>query len=301
MTQPLVKFIYMFHMPLFFFISGYFPRSMEQDSWNVFIKKKVYRLLMPAIIWAATGFFLLILITTPSWPLIKFIKEFQYSLYSSYWFINVLLLCLVYGKFLNSFATKQGLSKFFILLCGVITLFFIPEVGFFARNIKLMKCFFPFFVMGWVCKEERLFNYFDKKLAATAAICFVLIMGGIYIHKGREWFAYQMQFNFGTGDAIIAFEMFLFFGVIGILFSFCLIKLITNNIKLPFLSRIGKQTLGIYLSQGIIFNVIFKETTIDIGNSLLYCLTAVMITASCSMAVGLLEKNRYLSKYLLGK
>lgn len=303
MIQPVVKFIYMFHMPLFFFISGYFPRSMEYDSWEVFIKRKALRLLVPALIWAAAGFFLRMLLMTPSWSGIMIIKKFQFSLYSSYWFINVLLMCLVYGKFLNSLAAKQGLSKYFTLLCGAIVLFFIPEVNLFARNIKLMKFFFPFFALGWACSELHVFEYFDskKKLATIAAVCCVLIMGGIYIHKGSEWFAYQMQFNINKGDSIIALEMFYFLGVIGIVFSYCLIKLITNNIKLPFLSRIGKQTLGIYLIQGIIFNVIFRETIINIGNSLLYFLTAVMITASCSMAVGLMEKNKFLSKYLLGK
>lgn len=184
LSQPIGKLIYMFHMPLFFFISGYFPRSMEHDSWIFFIKKKLLRLVVPTIIWAAIGFILIILITLPSWSFLIFIKKLLGSLVFSYWFINVLLMCLFYGKFLNSFSSKLRLPKYYVLLGGTIFLFFIPEVSILSSNIKSMKCFFPFFALGWMTKEKHLFEYFysSKKLIAALVICCISMgIGGGFI------------------------------------------------------------------------------------------------------------------------
>lgn len=47
------KFIYMFHMPLFFFLSGYFLNWKYLDDKVVFIKKKIKGLWLPYVKWAA--------------------------------------------------------------------------------------------------------------------------------------------------------------------------------------------------------------------------------------------------------
>ena len=52
--QALKKFIYVFHMPLFFFMAGYlFIYANENTSikYKEFIKKKFYRLLIPYFVW----------------------------------------------------------------------------------------------------------------------------------------------------------------------------------------------------------------------------------------------------------
>lgn len=41
--------IYQFHIPLFFFLSGVFFRG--EESWKVFIKKKIKRLYAPFVVW----------------------------------------------------------------------------------------------------------------------------------------------------------------------------------------------------------------------------------------------------------
>lgn len=52
--QALKKFIYVFHMPLFFFMAGYLFIYTNENSnikYNEFIKKKFYRLLIPYFVW----------------------------------------------------------------------------------------------------------------------------------------------------------------------------------------------------------------------------------------------------------
>ena len=42
---------YSFHVPLFMFISGYFYRESEEEHPLLYIKKKIYRLIVPYLIW----------------------------------------------------------------------------------------------------------------------------------------------------------------------------------------------------------------------------------------------------------
>lgn len=50
-TSPLHDFIYLFHMPLFFMISGFFFKSKYITNKRHFIKKRLYRLYMPFLVW----------------------------------------------------------------------------------------------------------------------------------------------------------------------------------------------------------------------------------------------------------
>lgn len=51
-TNPVFQFIYSFHMPLFFVISGFFFTSALQLGWKDFLKKKGVTLLLPCFVWA---------------------------------------------------------------------------------------------------------------------------------------------------------------------------------------------------------------------------------------------------------
>lgn len=53
-NEPLLIFIYGFHMPLFFLISGYFGRVKEGETFGSFVNKNAWQLLVPYV-----GFYLL--------------------------------------------------------------------------------------------------------------------------------------------------------------------------------------------------------------------------------------------------
>lgn len=53
-NEPWLIFIYGFHMPLFFLISGYFGRVKEGETFGVFVNKNAWQLLVPYV-----GFYLL--------------------------------------------------------------------------------------------------------------------------------------------------------------------------------------------------------------------------------------------------
>ena len=54
--NDIFNFIYLFHMPLFVFISGYFAHSIGNKDFKEFISSKTYRLLLPWIVWTSVFF-----------------------------------------------------------------------------------------------------------------------------------------------------------------------------------------------------------------------------------------------------
>ena len=56
--NPMFEFIYSFHMPLFFMVSGFFFRSSLKLNFKDFLHKKGVQLLLPCVVWA-TIFYLM--------------------------------------------------------------------------------------------------------------------------------------------------------------------------------------------------------------------------------------------------
>lgn len=50
-NDALFQFIYSFHMPLFFMISGFFFASSIKLGWREFLRKKALTLLLPCLVW----------------------------------------------------------------------------------------------------------------------------------------------------------------------------------------------------------------------------------------------------------
>lgn len=56
LPEPIIKYIYAFHMPLFFFISGYLLNMSKYDSFKKFFKSKFKSLLIPYFIFSTTNY-----------------------------------------------------------------------------------------------------------------------------------------------------------------------------------------------------------------------------------------------------
>lgn len=57
--NPIYIWIYSFHMPLFIFISGYFALETVNNSFNVCLKSRIKRLLIPALLWTVLIFLII--------------------------------------------------------------------------------------------------------------------------------------------------------------------------------------------------------------------------------------------------
>ena len=128
------NFIYSFHMPLFFIISGILlanSKSVETKPFGLFIKEKAFKLLTPYIV-------LSVLFILPkgfieygnleflnAQYLIKTIFSPRNNIWGHFWFLPVLFVCYVIFGIFKKYILKSVKPNFALILFSVLTFFII--------------------------------------------------------------------------------------------------------------------------------------------------------------------------------
>ncbi|CAG5068577.1 hypothetical protein DYBT9623_01308 [Dyadobacter sp. CECT 9623] len=154
-----VRLIYMFHMPLFFFLSGYLS-SLRINYWQFFIEKSA-QFLIPYFIYLLTIFFIVRFTGTSNQGMSRLVLGGGYltGYLGVFWFVPCLFLT---QQFCNLILTKFNTSG--IVLIGII-------------------CLLISYVNDWYF-DEMIFPYgVNVVLAAVPVYCF----GNLYRKFGTEW------------------------------------------------------------------------------------------------------------------
>lgn len=138
------KWIYMFHMPLFIFISGYFSRKKRKD-----LLTNIWKILEPLIIFHTIGIVAELLVK----------GSVSISRVLTPWYVLWYLLCLIYWRLLlqiipNSLLNKTRLIVISTFCIGIVA-GFLPFEKIFSlqRALSLM----PFFFLGYCMRKKSLF------------------------------------------------------------------------------------------------------------------------------------------------
>ena len=176
--------IYSFHMPLFFFVSGYLVDLKQKDwNWNTcvtVVKKRAQSLLLPGF-----SFLLLLYVRTGT-------VYFE-------WFLKVLFemyLIYVITRMLSHYLFKRGTLEI-VLHVVMIALLFIakPFVSGMALNEILSYtsfCYsYPYFVLGYVCCRFGLNKFIVSKdyvySVALVAWCVLFLWKGGLSFFGKQY------------------------------------------------------------------------------------------------------------------
>lgn len=233
--------IYMFHMPLFMIISGYFfYPSIEKYSLKDYIKRKTIRLLIPSLFW---GIFNMLIINGN-----KLLNNSPINLEYSFniiitgmWFLVVLYVLSVIGGIIY----KKS-SQYEFLIWGIIYIIILLIPPFWIMNE--IKFLLPFFLIGYMMKiykvEEYIFSKYKYHIFLTCLLIFVVCLN-----------IFTFDFTvYKTPTDILSIEYFYKYivrflsGISGSFICFYICKLIekTSSIK-GYLLRIGITTLPIYV------------------------------------------------------
>ena len=130
----LIVFIYTFHMPLFFFISGYLfmnSNSLENIGYEKWIKNKAIRLLTPYIVLSVVALIPKYYLEHHSFVTIDYLIEAvlkpRVGVWGHFWFIPVLLLCYILFGAWHQLVTEK--NKSMMLLAVTVfsfVLYFLP-------------------------------------------------------------------------------------------------------------------------------------------------------------------------------
>lgn len=225
-----VKFIYSFHMSLFFIISGLLSKKVNN--------KNLFKLLLL--------FFMMDL----SFIIFDFVKYGNFDLFSIKYSSWYLLYLFSYRMLVNSKLFKKFINKYekilLILSFGIMIL-----SGFIDSCVGRLFYFFYFFLFGYVLNLDKIKLAFYKGIRGIV-ICLLFSFLIVSI--------IPFNLNFFMGLSYVNNIEWLFrllFGIINTcLFVFCYSLISDKNIK--FLSRIGECSLSIYFFHRI-FTLILTD------------------------------------------
>jgi fucose 4-O-acetylase-like acetyltransferase len=231
------KFVYSFHMPLFFILSGYFFMSSlyKKD----FLLDKIKGLVYPFIIWSILQTSAEILLsylspyTNTQTPLTELITCLIIPR-DQFWFLYALFFITVINYFLFRLNVAAGIYFSIVLWIGYILLRqFVPDT--FNNTFQ----FLIFFDIGILFSQSRKFTV----VIGSAKF----LLAGAIIFAATEYFYFSGVFPFNS----IILSKFLV-GVAGSLLVIQLSRLAVAANFLPILSYIGKRSLPVYLAHMLV-------------------------------------------------
>lgn len=201
-------FLYTFHMPLFFFISGYLfekTGSSRRYSFSSYINKRTKRLMIPYVVLTIIGLsvnYLLDSITgnLGDYSLGYVVESFlvpRQNVWGHFWFLPTLLLI---SMFAFSFSRLKGIGKGEFLVLLTVVLFVMPIIpkltdltGWFAIN-DLVK-FTCYYALGFVyanakieevCVNKKINKLFLLLMPASVGLFLITIENDIIRNLVRE-------------------------------------------------------------------------------------------------------------------
>jgi fucose 4-O-acetylase-like acetyltransferase len=145
--NPVFAFIYSFHMPLFYLISGFFFKSSLKDNVRDFIFKKDIQLVLSYIVWCSLrGSFLLLNSVFIQHNNLGILQIIKIVFGGHFWFLRELFIS-YFMTYIGYKIFKNGFITF--LLCICFTLF--------APLMHTQSFYLPIFFIGIFCREYHTF------------------------------------------------------------------------------------------------------------------------------------------------
>lgn len=266
-------FIYLFHMPLFMFITGFFSKSIVTKNKNKVLNYLVLYLIIQII---------QNIIIKGQFTVVKP----RYGLWYLQAIITYQLLLPIIHK------TKRPIVVCIVTFAIGLIIGFDNNANTIA-NLSRTFVMLPFFTMGYFTSEDMLDKLKHKKVKIIAIIFFILVSlfvfafveGTIKFPKELLW-ARKSYKGIGMENTGILYRMAWY--VLTIITSASVLTLVPKC-KIKVLSKFGSRTLQVYCLHLIIY-VIFKQTELykEINTMTEYCyliLAAIIITLILSLRV----------------
>lgn len=269
--SALYRVIYTFHMPAFLFICGWFARYDKN--------KLLFGLFFPYLmLQAAYVFFqrwlygtdIMLQFTTPYWLL---------------WFLLALFLYYLLLPLYDVASPKKRLMAWIFVLILSLVAGYDSTVGY-SMTLSRLLVFQPWFLLGFYARrtEFRPFSLAAKVLIAfTLGVCIVLLFRSS-ISSRMLYGSYpytDLQYHAGTR---------VFLAVMALLWIFVIFSVLRPlvNVRIPFITTLGQNTLPIFLLHGFIVKYIghchpqLLETPVSflVTTCLILVLTGNSVTAA---------------------
>lgn len=295
MHNPVFEWIYSFHMPLFFYISGYLAYKTTKietfSDYMSYSKKKVFALLVPLVVWSLIGNRYFFAKNIDSFQMIDLWNVFYLR---GLWFLKYLfVISLLYGIFHwieSKWNIDQKLFKDFAVSSLIFAILFGSSFWIFSSMLRSMALFFFFFMIGAIVSKHKCIETMWKS-STVYAISFV-----IFCILSTHW----------NSDGNMVDDLI---KVMVAPCAFVVFDSLCRNIE-KWGGRIfvilGRYSLVIYCSHWALLNIVSSQVW-DVTNLNSFWLFAICgllalpICGGCILFAKLIEHNNVLSFFLMGK
>ena len=262
------KFIYVFHVPLFFVISGFLNKK-ETDG-QVFWKKLWYNLAVPMLIMATLNLIIhciLKLLNGSFEPidLYWFVRNVLFGMVSGYdalWFVYTLIFLKVLFQYCPSLRLFYSVTAGMLVLAYLYNNLDLSGFPFFLSqpNAVVNICTaFPFFALGVFLRNLKvvLNEWNQTMMLLSTFVCGMLVVSGCYYFN-----EYVAMYRCDYGSSIL---LFLLGGIAGSIMIFAFSKVLGRDTKV--VAIISKGTiiiLGFHKLLIALTREFFSESYYDI-------------------------------------
>lgn len=247
--DPLFKFVYGFHMPLFMGVSGYlFLGSVQRHKPIKILQSRLRSLLLPIL--SSQTLYLLVLLLLGMTVLSA---GWIYSYFSALWFL--------WSVLISSFLTLLGRVAFkdslFYHIVVLILLLFIP-----AEKLSALHVFmYPYFVIGYFWNQWNGSEVYNKQPLGRkwgifmVSFALYVLLSITYDTQGRSVYVNGISL---TGRASLCSQLLIdvvryIYGGLGIVMAMVVVKLFMETLQVSigvirqWMLLLGRNTLSIYI------------------------------------------------------
>lgn len=224
------KIVYLIHLPIFFFVAGYFSKTTSDQPLKIF-----KRLILPYILFSIMWWVFLVYIVQTTYKGILFLNP-GFAL----WFLTVLIIM----KFSLYIFDKLKYPILISIIIALISGFINIPPG--LLGITRALTYMPLFLTGYCFKKnslhEKIPDLLKKKHVSWIILVLLLVIGVVVCHLTSP--RLMMQIPFEASHRRRPFFRFIVI-MIGISFALVFNNLMTD--KECFLTKFGKNSMVVYL------------------------------------------------------
>lgn len=178
-SNPVFEFIYSFHMPLFFAISGYITQKVTHietgKQYLLYLKKKSIAILLPLFSWTllANNYFL-----AEHWKLLTFDDIQMVIINPGLWFLKMLFVILMIYGLCNWIDHKMKANRFisFAISLVPVILLTVLVIVIKVEEINLLLFSYAFYLGCFIARISRLEQLIMKDTYYTITIVAFLVL-----------------------------------------------------------------------------------------------------------------------------
>lgn len=279
-VQYIYSGIYMFHMPIFVFISGYFSKKNSE--------KRIIQLFVTYMLWQKIIFPLVTSIMMGT----SYSDELNAIFHpeGSYWYV----LSLVIWKLIVPYFSHIKFSFIIAILAGVLVGTTEMKMNLSLFSFGRTVVFFPFFIAGYFVTKERLYQIINRIKKHWGIILFIIVtMIGIYILYGSKDFLLEEKYinrilygkyiykNIYGRDLVgIVVRFMLYIVQFALIILFFTFMPDTNTI----FTRFSRKSLAIYLTHFMLFRYInetYLKEIVYVDGMTVLCIGLIVTLVYC--------------------